>query len=158
MTIHCCHSISYLLENNLANLWWKCYTKFMIGSQTLKRFQTALEKLCGNLIHLFVACFIVLLVLLPWHLFFHNVNYCNGHFRVHSWQGFLTHHCIVVTLQHASELAPQLTRKGGQLRIQLFYLQDLFLTYCCSVPPQISLEWNAYVISMHFPIYRYLEV
>lgn len=94
--------------------------------------KTALEKLCGNLIHLFVACFIVLLVLLPWHLFFHIVNHYNGHFRVHSWQGFLTHHCIV-TLQRASELAPQLTLKGVQLRIQLFYLQDLFfnlLSFC----------------------------
>jgi len=67
--------------------------------------ETALEKFCGNLIHLLVACFIVLLVLLLWQIFFHNVNHHNGCFRVHTWQGFLTQHCIV-TPKHASELAP----------------------------------------------------
>lgn len=46
--------------------------------------RSALEKICGTLIHMFISCFVFLLVLL---------------------QGFLTQHYIV-TPQCASELAP----------------------------------------------------
>lgn len=64
--------------------------------------ENALEKFCGNLIHLFIACFTVTLVLLLWHLLFINVNYCKGSLRVHSCQSFLIQ-CYDVTLQHTGE-------------------------------------------------------
>lgn len=61
--------------------------------------ESALEKFCGNSIHLFIACFIVTLVLLLWHLLFLNVNFCKGSLRVHSCQSFLIQY-YDVSLQH----------------------------------------------------------
>lgn len=84
MTIHCGHSLSYLREQFRKSLMKMLYRIYNRLSNFEKISRSALQKICGTLIHIFVSCFVFLLVLS---------------------QGFMTQHYIVIP-QRASELPP----------------------------------------------------